>query len=304
MRRLRYFARETIISLRRNLMMTVSGIITIAVTASMVSAMLLFIRGNDRASTRQRGSVELEIFMAVGATQAQVDDVRTQLDRMKTQGLISGYTFLDHQAALREFRRIFSGNKEVLTGARAEDLNESFRPRPRDAKNLDTIAAQFDGAPGVQTVLTPAKFVKSYFKKVDQARNFIIGGAIALTVAAVFLVVTTVRLATYARRREIEVMKLVGASNLFVRVPFLAEGAVQGLLGGMIAFGMTLVTRNLFRGLAGSTKAGTISGSYLVLSGFENTAPDVRFAGLVVLVGATALGLVSAFIGVRRFLDV
>jgi cell division transport system permease protein len=296
--------RETIISLRRNLMMTFSGIITIAVTATMISAMLLFIRGNDHASTKQRGNVELEIFMAVKATDAQVADVRADLDQMKVQGLISGYTFLDHNAALAEFKRIAGSNKDLYAGVRPEDLPESFRPKPNNAKDLDSIAAHFEGAPGVDIVNTPAKFVKAYFKKVDQARNFIIGGAIALTVAAVFLVVTTVRLATYARRREIEVMKLVGASNLFVRIPFLAEGAVQGLLGGLIAVAMTSVVRNLLRGLAGSSKTGSLGGSYLVLNGFENTAYDVRLAGLVVLIGATVVGLISAGFGVRRFLDV
>ncbi len=302
MHRARYFVRETLISLRRNLMMTVSGIITIAVTATMISGMLLFIWGNDRAAARQRGDVQLEIFMVVNATGTQVKNVQIDLDEMKATHLVKSYQFLDHEAALREYHRLFPKNGD--TGVQAKDLPESFRVNPRDAKDLDQIANHFDGFAGVQVVNTPAKFVRSYFKKVDQARNFIIGGAIALSVAAVFLVVTTVRLATYARRREIEVMKLVGASNLFVRVPFLAEGMVQGLIGGALAWGLTWFTRDLLKSLAGSTKGSVTVGSYLVLNGFQNTNADLRNAGLWVLLGAAVVGLVSALVGVRRFLDV
>jgi cell division transport system permease protein len=98
-------------------------------------------------------------------------------------------------------------------------------------------------------------------------------------------------------------MKLVGASNLFVRIPFLAEGVVQGLIGGALAWGMTIAIRNLLRGLAGSPK-GSITGSYLVLNGFQNTSADVRAAGLAVLIGSAVVGLGSALVGVRRFLDV
>jgi cell division transport system permease protein len=303
MHRLSYFVRETVISLRRNLMMTFSGIITIAVTATMVGGMLLFIKGNDRASKKARGDVELEIFMNVKATDNQVADVRADLETMKSQGTVKGYQFLDHNAALVVFKQLYKDQKDITSSVRPQDLPESFRVNPRDEKQLDQIAAHFEAVSGVDVVNTPAKFVKAYFKKVDQARNFIIGGAIALTIAAAFLVVTTVRLATYARRREIEVMKLVGASNLFVRIPFLAEGVVQGLIGGALAWGMVIAIRNLLRGLAGSPK-GSITGSYLVLNGFQNTAADVRAAGLAVLIGSAVVGLGSALVGVRRFLDV
>ena len=302
MNRLRYFSRETFISLRRNMMMTVSGIITIAVTATMIGGMLLFIWGNDRAAAKARGDVELEIFMAVKATPNQVADVRAELDSMKQRGLVTSYQFLDHDAALREYKKLFGSS--TFAGIKGSDLNESFRPRVADQKDLDSIAARFETFPGVVQVNTPAKFVHAYFRKVDQARNFIVIGAIALTVASAFLVVTTVRLATYARRREIEVMKLVGASNLFVRIPFLTEGMVQGLIGGGIAFGLIWVTRGLLHSLAGSTKSSISVAAYLVLSGFRNTNADLWHAGLIVVIGAAFVGFVSALVGVRRFLEV
>src|SRR5581483_3303383 len=203
-------------------------------------------KGNDRASSKARGDVELEVFMAVKATANQVNDVRADLETMKAQGVVKSYRFLDHNAALAVFKDLYKDQKDITSSVRPQDLPESFRVNPRDEKQLDNIAAHFDAVSGVDVVNTPAKFVKAYFKRVDQARNFIIIGAIALTVAAAFLVVTTVRLATYARRREIEVMKLVGASNLFVRIPFLAEGAVQGVIGGGIAFGLTFVALDVF----------------------------------------------------------
>ncbi len=117
--------------------------------------------------------------------------------------------------------------------------------------------------------------------------------------ASMFLIVMTVRLATYARRREIEVMKLVGASNLFVRVPFLAEGIVQGLIGGGVAFGLTFAARSLFNDFAGQS-----GGALLVLKGFELTNSDAVLLGTCGLIGSAVIGMLSAVIGLWRFLDV
>ncbi|HEY1739142.1 MAG TPA: FtsX-like permease family protein, partial [Acidimicrobiia bacterium] len=103
------------------------------------------------------------------------------------------------------------------------------------------------------------------------------------------------------RRREIEVMKLVGASNLFVRVPFLAEGIVQGIIGGGIAFGLTFVARSVFNSMNSNTAGGT---SFLVLHGFQLLSSDAMWFGLIVLIGSALVGLVSAMIGLYRFLDV
>src|SRR5207248_6290403 len=99
-------------------------------------------------------------------------------------------------------------------------------------------ASRFSGAVGVNQVTTADKQVKALLNGIRIVRDLFFAMAAVLLAASVFLIVNTIRLATYARRREIEVMKLVGASNWFVRVPFMAEGLVQGAIGAGFAVGL------------------------------------------------------------------
>ncbi len=298
MSRLAYFARETFISLRRNVMMTISGIITIAICATIVTSSLLFISGNNRAADEQRANVELEIFMKVHEVQANVDAIRSALDQSKQQGLVSSYRFLDHNAAYEVYKHLPNITPDIASLTKPTDLNESFRVKLSNAGDVETVARQYENREGVQVVITPARFVKPYFRNIARMQVVMLATAGALLLASMFLVVMTVRLATFARRREIEVMKLVGASNLFVRVPFLAEGVVQGLIGGGLAFGLTFAARSLFNDFAGQS-----SGAVLVLQGFTLSTSDAIKWGLIGLIGSAVVGMLSAVIGLWRFLD-
>jgi cell division transport system permease protein len=299
MSRIGYFVRETFISLRRNVMMTVSGIITIAICATIVTSSLLFIRGNDRAAAQQRAGVELEIFMKVGAAKGDVAALSDSLEEAKTQQQIRSFRYLDHKAAFQVYKNLpdIKEHPDLITGVKPEQLPESFRVTLTKADDVVIVAKQFATRPGVYSVITPAKQIQPYFKNVDKMRVVMLGAAGALLVASMFLVVMTVRLATFARRREIEVMKLVGASNLFVRVPFLAEGIVQGLIGGGIAFGLTFAARSLFNGF------GAQGGALLVLKGFDLSSSDAMLLGTCGLIGSAVVGMLSAVIGLWRFLD-
>jgi cell division transport system permease protein len=296
-----YFTRETLISLRRNVMMTVSGIITIAIGATIVSSMLLFIKGNDRAAAKVRGNVQLAIFFDSHEVPAEVQAVQRSLDELKRSGEVKSYQYLDHKAAYAEAKKLFQADPDALLDVTPNDLPVNFHVSLRDASQVENVARQFSGRPGVNEVTTPARFIEPFFRDVNRMRAILSLVATALIVASVFLVVMTVRLATYARRREIEVMKLVGASNLFVRVPFLAEGIVQGIIGGGIAFGLTFVARSVFNSMNSNTAGGT---SFLVLHGFQLLSSDAMWFGLIVLIGSALVGLVSAMIGLYRFLDV
>src|SRR5262249_39675494 len=120
------------------------------------------------------------------------------------------------------------------------------------------------------------------------------GLAIVLLVSSLFLIVNTIRLATFARRREIEVMKLVGASNWFVRVPFLAEALVQGIIGAGLAVGVVL-------GLKGGFDSWVTQPFF---RRFFVTGGDAMACAVWVLLLGAAIGLVGSMIGLRRFLRV
>jgi cell division transport system permease protein len=117
-----------------------------------------------------------------------------------------------------------------------------------------------------------------------------------LLASSLFLIVNTIRLATFARRREIEVMKLVGASNWFVRVPFMAEGLIQGAVGAGFAFGLIYALKVLI--------SNVISHRHDVISSFYITNTDAISIGLIVVFVGAMIGTVGSAIGLRRFLEV
>jgi cell division transport system permease protein len=290
--RLSYFARETQISLRRNLLMTLAGVMTIFVSLLLVGSSLAITKFVDNGVSRWSGGVEMEVFLNLKITQSQTDVVQRALT---DDPRIKSSHFVSHDEAYATYKKLNPNNQTAVEAVRPEDLPESYRVVPKDAKDTDAIANDIKQVAGVQEVSTAAKFIHQFTQVSDRLRLVLFVIAAVLLASSVFLIVNTIRLATFARRREIEVMKLVGASNWFVRIPFMAEGLVQGILGGVFAAAVVYWSSLWFRGVLKSQdnvlKQLTITNGEVVLIGF----------GLVV-VGAV-IGIVGSLFGLRKFLD-
>ncbi|MEX0947523.1 MAG: permease-like cell division protein FtsX [Acidimicrobiia bacterium] len=292
MARLRYFARETVISLRRNLMMTIAGVLTVSVSLALFGGSLLLTRWAGHGTERIKGGVKLEAFMQVRATEQQISDVRAALDSDKD---VKSFTYLDKAAAFEEFQRIFREDPDLVKNINADSLPPSFRIVPVRAELTPSIQRRFAAMSGVEDVVTPEKALEGLLDVTSKVRLGLILLSLVLLVSSLFLIVNTIRLATFARRREIEVMKLVGASNWFVRVPFLAEGLTQGLAGAGIA---TVVVVTLKYG--GFDNWFNNPNSVFRLF-YLTTGDAVLVTGLVVFAGMV-IGLMGSGIGLRRFL--
>jgi cell division transport system permease protein len=296
MAKLRYFARETLISLRRNLLMTLAGIITVTVSLSVLGTALLVSRLVDHGTAKWKHGVKFEVFMNVDATQGQIEGLRSALDEGVTSKQIRSYQYLNKNDALNEFKRLTQNNPSLSEGIDAAALPASFRVAPIKAELTKSLAQQYQTLPGVYQVDTPEKALKSILSVTNWIRRAFTIAFVLLLAAALFLIVNTVRLATFARRREIEVMKLVGASNWFVRIPFLAEGLVQGVIGAGIAFGVVYFLKVRLSGAL-------VNGSGFVRT-FYLTSSDAWSIGFLVLLLGALIGVGASAVGLRRFLDV
>jgi cell division transport system permease protein len=290
--RLGYFARETVVSLRRNLMMTIAGVLTVAVSLALFGGIMLLSRWVGHGTERIKGGVRLEIFMNVDATETQITDVRTALDDDPD---VKSFKYFDKQAAYEEFKRIFRKDPDLVKNITPEALPTSFRIVPDQAELTDAIQRRFEAQPGVDDVATPEEALRGLLDATDTATIIFVGLSLVLLVSSLFLIVNTIRLATFARRREIEVMKLVGASNWFVRVPFMAEALVQGLIGAGLAVVIVIALK-----FAGFDKWFDNPGNFFY--NFYVTNGDTLFVCILVLAFGTAIGLLGSFIGLRRFL--
>ena len=280
--RMFYFLRETGISLWRNVSMTIAAILTIFVTLSLVGVAMLVFFWNSAGTKNVEKSVQYEVFLVSKADETQIKTVKDQIETDKKKNLVVNYEFITKDQAWEFFKREFKDEKDTLKSVDKDVLPVSFIIAPKDS-----------AIPGVENV-TKADF-KDEIRRANLINQTLSVFALILLVASCVLVFNTVRLAVFARRREIEIMKLVGASNWFVQVPFMAEGAVQGLFGGIFASISAFIFKTVILDDTFSGKG---------FRGFFVTSSDLLLTILLVLFAGIAVGFVSSYLGLKRYLDV
>jgi cell division transport system permease protein len=291
-RRFKYFARETMISLRRNLLMTLAGILTVTISLLLLGGILLFQQWVDHGTEKWSNGVEFEIFMVPNATDQQIEAVSTQLQGDKQ---VRSFTFITKEEALELYREYTRDNPGLSDDVTADVLPSSYRVAPVDPQLTRSLTAKYNTQPGVDESVTADKAISQLITITNFLRYMFLAIAIVLIASSLFLIVNTIRLATFARRREIEVMKLLGASNWFVRVPFMAEGMVQGVIGAGLAVSGVFGLQYLFSNI--ETTQGFFQGFYV-------TTGNATTISIGLLVAGAIIGAIGSAVGLRRFLRV
>ena len=292
-----YVVRETTSNLARNLTITLASIMTVVVSLSLVGASLMLRQGVQNATRRWQGGIEFVVFMKADATQEQIDSVGNDLDNNPE---VQSKTYFDQQQSYDEFKTMFADQKELVDTVTADILPSSFRVVPVDksSETVQTLGDQYSDKPGVLNVVFAEKTIRAVQQLSERFTVGIFFIAAFLLGAAVLLVLNTIRMAMFARRREIEVMKLVGATNWFIRVPFMLEGLVQGVLGAVIAVGALAIFKPFFEQWLPNPD------DFPLVSGFVLTTSEL--VTIYVLLGFTGcvVGAIGAGVAVTRFLDV
>ena len=290
----RYAVRETLRNLRRNLLLTTASMLTVAVSLSFVGGAVLFRSGVDNATKSWEEGVEFEVFMEVDASpeqQARVEQALTQHPD------VADVTFYSQQEQYELFKNLFANRPEYIDNVTAANLPTSYRVEPRvaDADLIRAIGDRFEGEDGVREVLFAEETVRDVLNVSRYAQLGLLGLAVFVLFAAALLIFNSIRMAIFSRRQEIEVMKLVGATNMFIRVPFMIEGLLQGLLGAGLAFAAVYF---------GSTAFVEWVGGFELFNSFVLLTAQLLGTGALMLAVGAAVGAVSAGLAVTRFLDV
>jgi cell division transport system permease protein len=297
--RLTYTFRETWASFRRNMTLTAAAIITSAVSLLIFGLTLLMQRGFDNLLVAWEGDVEMIVYVNAGATEAQRATIQEALDSLPQQ--IESWSYCDTECSLAEAQRLLAGDPSTLNLLTAENIPTQYKVVPTDATDVDTLRQlreSLRGLPNVQTIVLADEQLDVISKLKGFVGLYTVILSITLLFAAILLIWNTIRTAMYARRREIEVMKLVGATDWFIRIPFMLEGLLQGFIGGLAACGGLWIINNRWT------------------AGVADFPPNSGFAALVVSDGFVfqsmlillAIGMVAGAIGsgiaASRFLDV
>jgi cell division transport system permease protein len=300
--RIGYIIRETVANLTRNLTLTIASLLTVVVSLSFVGFAFLIQDAVSNQLFEWKDGVEVSIFMNPDATPDQIDGVRRALDPAQNT-LIRSSRYVDAAEALVEIKKLFPNTPEMtdLFTKNGEGVPTSFRVKPTstDSAVISSITSTFRPMGGVSIVRSADQAI-AFIRKLSSFARWGLGvGAVSLLAAAVLLIWNTIRTAMFARRREIEVMKLVGATNWFIRWPFIIEGMVQGLLGAAMACGLVWTGKNLWR----SKVIGSF-GSQLSFDRLQATAGQFRGVIILLLVIGGVAGSVASAIASGRFLDV
>jgi cell division transport system permease protein len=292
-----YMARETVTNLRRNLLMTGAAILTVAVSLTLVGGALLLKQGVANATIQWQGGVQLSIFMQPSATSAESTVVEHQLASLQSSGEVKSFFFVDQAAAFREFKKLFANQPDFTNSVTADNLPTSYRVVPQQASNAQSIGNRLNAFPGVDQVVYAKQTVDTLLKVTHILQLVLLVIAVVLLLSALVLILNTIRMAIFSRRREVAVMKLVGATNWFIRVPFMLEGLIQGVAGAVVAFGLVFLLRDLV--------ASTVQHYDLqIANALLVPVSDAVGTGVFVLVVGGIVGAIGSALAVRRFLDV
>jgi len=203
-------------------------VLTVAVSLALVGGALLLKRGVDKATLQWRGGVELSIFMKPDASATESGAVERELRAMPE---VKRIKYVSQQAAHREFQQMFKNSPDFQESLTVDQMPPSYRVVPQQAEQVELIGERFKARAGVEEVVYAKDQIKALLKFTRILQLMLWAVALVLLLAASMLILNTIRMAIFARRREVAVMKLVGATNWFIRIPFMFEGLFQGVAG-------------------------------------------------------------------------
>ena len=239
--RISFVSKEVGSGLRRNFTMTVALIVSVAVSLSLVGAALLLSAQVDRMKGYWYDKIEVSIFLCgnssvaftcTGAiTDQQRQNVETILGNLDP---VQNVFYESSEDAYAQFKEQFAGSA-ILANISPDALPASFRVKLDNPENFEQVAGALQSVQGVESIQDQRKLLDRFFQILKGLQSFALAIAVAMLFVTVLLVMNTVRVAAFARRRETSIMRSVGASNMSIRLPFILEAAVAAILGSTLA---------------------------------------------------------------------
>lgn len=288
-----YYIKETFTSLKRNSLMSIASISTVALSILVLGMFLTMVLNVNNLASHLENQVQVTIYMEDSASAEQLKQMEKVL--RSTPGIVK-VTPRTKEQALADFKKRL-GEQQKLLAALGEDnpFPASFEIQVDNPERIPQLVPQFQQMPGVETAKFGQEVVEHLFQLTRVLR---IGGVlliILLAIATLFIISNTIRITVFARRREVNIMKYVGATDWFIRWPFLLEGMIMGFVGALIA------SVTLYKGY--NAIQAKIYGTLAFFPMLPSWPTMGWLCGGLVCVG-TLIGALGSSISLRKFLDV
>jgi cell division transport system permease protein len=249
--RVQFVMSEIGIGLRRNLTMTVAVVVTVAISLALFGSALLIRKQVDAMKDFWYDKVEVSVYLCGESSQtascagsAVTAEQREQLqDDLRAMPEVEEVFYESQEMAYKQFQEQFKDSPELVENVTADALPESFRVKLRDPTQFEVVASAFTGRPGVEEVQDQKELLEGFFNVLNKLQQIALMIAAVQLAAALLLISNTIRVAAFNRRRETGIMRLVGASNLFIRLPFLLEGVLAAVVGASLASGALIALK-------------------------------------------------------------
>jgi cell division transport system permease protein len=289
-----FFLREALRGLRRSSAPALAALLTVLLTALVLGVFIPIVQATTGTANEVRERIVVDVYIEESAVEADRAELRQALESTAN---VKAVEFISKDEALQRAKeknpKAFEAGAELLG---SNPLPDSFRVTPEDPDRIDQIAGEFErgGLPAVDEVRKREEDTDKILSATGLVKILTAGLAALLLFASIALIANTIRLSIFARRREVEVMRLVGATNWFIRWPFVIEGVIVGFLGGVLAVLLLTIAKETF--------IDPLSDRFALLA-----APDTIDFPLLIVLLMIACILVSAIgsgITLRRFLRV
>jgi len=294
MGRISFFFKEAFGSLRRNYFMTIAALVTVFLSIVVLGGVLVFVYTTDALLKEVEQKVEITVYL-----KTDPDPTADQVDAMQTEIMgwpeVKSSVFVSKQDALDRLKEDFKNDPQILEGLTGNPLPASFEISLVDPQAVGEVAARFDGKAIVDEVRYGKEIADKLFSFTSQARNFLLVFIVLLGVVAVLLISNTIRLSIFARKREVEIMKLVGATNWFIRWPFVIEGVTVGFFGALAAVVVVLILNSFLVARVRES---------LTFMTIPLDAVPYFLVSIILLAVGVVIGAAGSAIGLRRFLRI
>ena len=288
-----YFIREVFLSLRRNNWMSVASVGTVAVSLFIFGMFLMLVMNMNKMAESLESQVQINVYLEESVSREDARDIEKDLKEM--QG-VEKVTFVSKEDAMERFKERLGDQKTLLEAL--DDTNplpDAFEVTITRPELVKTAAESIEKFDGVESAKYGQDVMEHLFEMTRLIRIFGFSLMLVLALATLFIISNTIRLTVFARRKEIAIMKYVGATDWFIRWPFVLEGMVLGLLGSLVA---AVVLRTAYTGMAEKI--------YDTLASFPliPEQPFLTYITIVVVLSGMAVGAIGSAVSIKRFLKV
>ena len=291
------YIRDAAKSVVRNFSLSLASISCIAITLVVVAFSIIISYNVENFTESIRKDVTMVIFLNKDTTS---DDYSKIESAIRATGNVEKLTFKSKQESAQETAK---GNEvfQTIIDQWTDDTNpllDSFELKVKDVENIKETASQIKKIDKVNTVSYGEDMVDQLITIFDVVRKVSIGAVVALIVVTAFLIANTIKLAIYARKREIEIMRLVGASNISIKIPFVIEGLILGFLGSIIPIIITIYGyTSLYDFFDGKLLSST-------LAKLIEPSPFVYLSSLLLMIIGILVGMFGSWQAVKKYLKI